>query len=422
MSSPRRLCSCRCSSLRPFLGTTPRPISVLALYFAGALPISLVRGFGAVFRGMDRMDRDALVCVLNSAVGLALAVAALALGGGLMAVALCQFAAGLVSLVVAHQFYRRLPATPLALRRGVACHLWRGGAAIVSLTVVQAAQPYFDVLILSKLVPPDVVGCFGAARNILGTLIAPAAILATAVFPQLTRSVQAPDCFGPELCNALRPMMLAGALGAAGTYLFAQTAVEVIYGTHYEPARTILQVFAPALFLLFVDVLLGYALIAANRAKELATIKAVSVIVSIALDAVLIPWFQARHDNGGTGVVVAFALSELVMFVGMVAIMPRGAFLPQTIVEAAKSIGAAVATVLLLRSIPGLAPAAGIPITVVVFFAIALALGLVRFSDLALLDKFTRRRASSVRTESRAGTELAAALAGDSPVRPDHAD
>jgi O-antigen/teichoic acid export membrane protein len=373
---------------------------ILAVFFIANLPTSLTQGFGTAFRGLDRMDRDALVCVLNSAVRLALVVAALALAGGLVAVALCQFAAGLAALIAALQFYRRLPGPPLALRHEVARRLCTGGALISILAVVAAAQPYFDVLILSKLAPPDVVGWFGAARNIMGTLIAPGIILATAAFPQLTRAAQAPDCFGSELRNALRPIMLAGAIGAAGTYLFAETAVEVIYGTYYAPAISILRLFAPALFLLFVDVLLGLALMAANRVKGLATLKVASVVISTALDAVLIPWFQSRYNNGGMGVVLAFALSELLMFVGMVAIMPRGALLLETTVDAAKAIGAGIATVVVLKSVPGLANAAGIPVAVVVFFAVAFALGLVRTSDLALLQDISRRRASGVRKES----------------------
>jgi O-antigen/teichoic acid export membrane protein len=380
------------------LGYDTSTQSLLALYFAASLPSSLAQGYSIAFRGLESMERDALVCVVNSAVGLALVVAALALGGRLMAVALCQFVAGLVSLVAAHQLYRRFPAAPLSVRRGLAYHLCWGGASIVYLLVVQAAQPYLDVLILSKLVPPDVVGWFGAARNIMGTLVAPSAILATAVFAKLTRAAHAPGHFGPELRNALRPIMFAGALGAAGLYLFAHTAVEFVYGTsHFAPTITILQVFAPVLFLLFVDVLLGRALIAADRVKGLAMLKVVSVVVSTVLDAVLIPWAQARYDNGGVGVVIAFALSELVMFAGMVAIMPGGAFLPKTAVEAAKAIGAAIATVLVLKSVPGLADAAGIPISVVVFFAVAFALGLVRASDLALLKDITRRHASGVK-------------------------
>jgi O-antigen/teichoic acid export membrane protein len=374
---------------------------ILAVFFVANLPTSLAQGFGTAFRGLERMDQDALVSVLNSAVRLALVVAALALAGGLMAVALCQFTAGLASLLAALQLYRRLPGPPLALTHEVARRLWRGGAIISTLAVVQAAQPYFDVLILSKLAPPDVVGWFGAARNILGTLLAPATILATAAFPQLTRAAQVPVGFGSELRDALRPIMLAGALGAAGTYLFAETVVEIIYGTYYAPAISILRLFAPALFLLFVDVLLGPALIAANKAKELVTIKVASVVISTVLDVVLIPLFQSRYNNGGMGVVLAFALSELVMFFGMVAIIPRGAFLLETIVEATKAIGAGAATVLVLKSVPGLANAAGIPVALVVFFAVAFVLGLVRSSDLALLNIMTRwRRAANARKKS----------------------
>jgi hypothetical protein len=107
---------------------------------------------------------------------------------------------------------------------------------------------------------------------------------------------------------------------------------------------------------------------------------------------VLIPWFQTRHGNGGTGVVVAFALSELVVLAGVVTIMPHGVLRLETVVEAAKAIAAAAGTILLLRSIPELPPAAGIPLTVVVFFAVAFALKLVHRSDLALLGDVARRR------------------------------
>jgi O-antigen/teichoic acid export membrane protein len=337
------------------------------------------------------MDRDALVSVLNSAARLVLVVLALAFGGGLAAIGLCQLAAGVLSLIVAHQFYQRLRGKPLSSTRGMARHLWRGGAAIVSLTVITAAQAFIDVLILSKLASPEAVGHFGVARNIIGTLLAPAVILGTATFPQLSRAAGTTSRFGAELRTALRPMMLIGALGSAGTYLFAQTVVEAIYGrSHYGPAVTILQVFAPGMFLLSVDMLLGNALLAANRGKALAVLKVANVVVSTTLDMLLIPWCQARFGSGGIGVVVAFSLSELVMFAGMVAIMPRGTLRPETVVDAVKTIAAAALTVLLLRSVP-LPSVVGIPLTILLFFTVAFALKLIRRSDLAPLAEMARR-------------------------------
>ena len=374
------------------LGYSGAIVSILALYFFAMMPMSLAQGFGTAFRAFDRMDRDAFVSVVNSAVGLTLVVVVLARGGGLVAVGLCELAAGIFSLVVARHLYRRLQAPPLTPTRGMARLLWKGGAAIVSLTAVQAVQPYLDVVILSKLVPLDVVGWYGVARTMMGTLLAPAMIIAAATFPQFSRAAGAPERFGAEVRSALRPMMLVGALGAAGTYLFAHTAVEVIYGkSQYAPAATILQVFSPGMFLLFVDVLLGRALVATHRARALALVKGASVIVSTALDLVLIPWFQTHYGNGGLGVVVAFALSELVVFAGVVQIM-RGILRRETVLEAAKAIVVAGATVLLMRSVSGLSPVVGIPLTVIVYFGIAFALRLIHRSDLALLGELTRRR------------------------------
>jgi O-antigen/teichoic acid export membrane protein len=332
------------------LGYGAWTVSIVALYFAAMLPISLAQGYGTVFRAFRRMGSDALVAVLNSAAALALVLLALQRGGGLVAIGLCQFVAGVISLVVARQLYARQRATPLALTRGMVRHLWRGGVAIMSISVLQAAQPYLDVLILSKLVPTDAIGYFGVARSIMGVLLAPAVILATATFPQLSRAAKTPDQFGSVVRNALRPMMFFGALASVGTYLFAQTAVEL---------------------------------------------KVISILVSTALDFILIPWFQARYGNGGLGVIVAFALSELIMFAGLIAMMPRGVLRLESIVEAAKAIGAAVVTLVLLRSIPALPPAAGIPVNVVVFFAVAFALKLVDSSDLVFLKDIPRRRCGS---------------------------
>jgi O-antigen/teichoic acid export membrane protein len=217
--------------------------------------------------------------VLNSVAVLALVLLALQRGGGLVAIGVCQFVAGVIALVVARQLYARQQATtPLALTSGMVRHLWRGGVAIMSLSVVQAAQPYLDVLILSKLVPTDAIGYFGVARSIMGTLLAPAVILATATFPQLSRAARTPNRFGSVVRHALRPMMLFGALASVGTYLFAQTAVELIYGRqHFAPSVTILQLFSPVIFLLFVDVFLGPALVATNRSTPLAVIKVISI-------------------------------------------------------------------------------------------------------------------------------------------------
>ena len=80
--------------------------------------------------------------------------------------------------------------------------LVRGGGPIAVFFLAMAVQPFTDV-ILPKLAPPEVVGWYGAARNIMGLLLVPAAILGTASFPELSRLSSSV----PDLRYALRAIL-----------------------------------------------------------------------------------------------------------------------------------------------------------------------------------------------------------------------
>jgi hypothetical protein len=148
-----------------------------------SLPLFLAQGYGMVFRARDQMGRDAVVSISNKAIALGVMLPALALGAGIPGVIVAQAVAGLAALVVAARLYRRLGAPPLNASSQTARELLAAGAPILAMTAASAAQPYLDAIILSKLAPAVVVGWFGAARNVLGTLLAPAAILGAAAYP-----------------------------------------------------------------------------------------------------------------------------------------------------------------------------------------------------------------------------------------------
>ena len=81
-----------------------------------------------------------------------------------------------------------------------------GGLPVLSMSVAGAAQPYLDAVILSKLAPAAAVGYYGAARNILGTLLAPAVILGTASYPRISRAAHhASRSSGQSLLLAASP-------------------------------------------------------------------------------------------------------------------------------------------------------------------------------------------------------------------------
>jgi hypothetical protein len=187
-------------------------------------------------------------------------------------------------------------------------------------------------------------------------------------------------------------VLLLGALGATGTFLFARAVVGVVYGSKgFAPAATVLEVFSPGLLLLFVDILLGNIVYACGGATGFAIAKIVSVAASAGLDLVLIPLFQARTGNGGIGAVVAFGASEFIVFAGALIVLPKGALSGSAVVDVGRALAAGIVTVLLFRFVPGIPPLVGIPLCILIFTAASTALGLLTRRDLELLQTVLRR-------------------------------
>jgi O-antigen/teichoic acid export membrane protein len=385
-------------------GYDARTRRLSVLFIVASVPLFLAHAYGMVFRARDRMGRDATVSVANKAVGLGLTLPALVVGAGIPGVILAQGVAGVAAVGIAAALYGRLRAPPLRASLGTARELLAGGTPIVLMTAAVAAQPYLDALILSWLAPATVVGWFGAARTLSGTLTAPAAILGSAMYPRLARASTDTPTLQREVRSALRPLLWLGGLAAAGTYLFASTAVAVIYGPErFGPAATVLEVAAPGLFLVFMNMMLTVVIYATSRGTAFAMAKVASVLVGTGLNFSLIPVFQERFGNGGIGVVVAFALSELVVLAAAVIVLGRGTLQPAMALDVLRALGAIGATLLLFRLIPPVSPWVGVPLCIAGFGAASFVVGLIGPHDLAVLGTAVWRQRTAAPRAGESG-------------------
>jgi O-antigen/teichoic acid export membrane protein len=373
-----------------------RTLGLYAVFLAAFLPLSLVQGHGVVFRGRERMDLDALATVLSKLIVLAAVAGVLLAGGGLLPVFAAHGVAGAGSLAIAVVLARRNGIPWVRPSSHGVREILFGGAPIVALAVATGLQPYIDTILLTKLAPPVVLGWYAAARTFMNALVTPAAILAAAAYPRLSRAAGDTALLRREMAAAFRPLLAVGAFAAVGTYAFADLAVHAVYGAAaYGPAVPVVQAFAPALLLFFIDILVGHACVAAGRARPFAVAKLVSVAAGTVLGVVLVPVFQARLGNGAIGVVAAFGGAELVMIVAGLVLLPRGALARGVVVDMGRAIAAAAATLLVLRLAPGLTPLARVPLAALAFSIAAAAVGLLRPADLAGLAARLRRRTPS---------------------------
>jgi O-antigen/teichoic acid export membrane protein len=201
-----------------------------------------------------------------------------------------------------------------------------------------------------------------------------------------------PAEFSQTLRTGFRPLLLIAVLGGVGAFLFADFAIGLIYGEEkYGPAASIVQAFGPALMLIYIDMLLGYSILAVGKAGKLAKAKVISVIVTTAVELALIPFFQSRYGNGGIGIVLAMASGEMVMVTAAVLLL-RDVVDRGMLLDFARGVSAGLLTILLVRLLPAIPALLAIPVCIVIFVAISAAVGLVRRPDIELLSSMFRRR------------------------------
>jgi O-antigen/teichoic acid export membrane protein len=404
--------------LMKMVGYDCRTEFLALLAVVSGLFLALSQPYSYIFRGRDRMDLDATVTVAGKALTLAVTVPALLLGGGIPGVLLMQAAGGAGALLIAVLLARRICLKARRPERGILQELASGGTPIAAFFVVSAVQPFIDTIVLSKLVPPEVVGWYGAARNIIGVILAPALILGTASFSELSRVTGSAQTLRRVLRATLKLLLGLGGLAAVGTFLFADVAVSIIYGrSHFGPTAAVLQVFAPVFPLLFIDILFGNAIIAVGKTKELAVVKLLSVAVSTGLAILLIPVCQARFGNGGIGSVLAFETSEVLMLTAFLWLLPHSALDRGLLLDFLRAAVAAGGAAVIYWALPSMTPLLALPACVAVFIALALATGLVLRTDLDNFADAVRGQLEKLRTRAK-GQDLAAERSGRCATRP----
>jgi O-antigen/teichoic acid export membrane protein len=369
-------------------------VRVLAVVMVLTLmPQYLALSYTWVFRGRERMEFDALLQIVLRLTGLALVLACLALGGRLLGIMMTYVIAGTVTFALAIVLYNRLGFPPLQVSRATARELVFDGAPMLAISLAIAVQPTIDANILYKFAPHEVVGWYGGAWIIAGTLVAPASVLGNALFPRLARAFANPDEFRHVLRTAFRPLLMLAVLGCVGTYLFADFAISVAYSHQkFGRAGEVLKAFAPALTLIYLDMLLGYSILAAGKAGQLAKAKFLAVVVTTGLELFLVSWFQTRYSNGGIGVALALAAGELVML-GAAAVLLREFVGRAMLLDVVKALLSGVVTMGVMLSLPPITPLIGIPLCVALFGFVSFLSGAINNADLQLLGTAVRKAA-----------------------------
>src|SRR5262249_48601742 len=125
--------------------------------------------------------------------------------------------------------------------------------------------------------------------------------------------------------GALRIARVAGAPVAVGTFIFASQGTAFVYGARaYGPSAETLRVFSFYVLPVSVNIALGTVLLASGKQLPWALCKAGMLIFAAAASFAVVPYWQQRSGNGGTGAAVMTVVAELGMTAAALLLLPRG--------------------------------------------------------------------------------------------------
>jgi O-antigen/teichoic acid export membrane protein len=355
------------------------------LAVAVGIPGTLLGPFSCSFRARNRMDLDVLVNVLGKAMVLIATFIALRLGGGLTQIILMQGIGGISSLFVGLFAALRLGIVARAPVAKALRELLLQGAPITAFSLVIASQGFIEIMMLSALTNPTVVGWYGASRTIFGTVISPAMIMLGATFPELSRASRSLPDFRRMIDITARVLFIAATFSSSALYLFADELVAIIYGHgRLEQAAAVLRVSAMFIPLGFFGLVLGAAMTAVGRNNAMAVISFIRIIFFVVLSWVLIDYWQQRFGNGGVALVIISGLAEIPLVLTCSVLLPTGAVGSSTTGNFFRACVASVCIVVPLAMLKPLGLLYAIPLFLALFAVIAIIFRLILPSDLRL--------------------------------------
>jgi O-antigen/teichoic acid export membrane protein len=329
---------------------------------------SVVAAGKDTIRGFERTDIAAFAHVGQHTLAALMALGALFLGGRLPSVLAVQVLAATAALLYVAKNLRRVGVSGFGYDKGALSELTRMGTTFVFSGVAMVLTPNIDALYLSKLAPEEVMGWYAVGRRLIGVLLFPASALIGALYPTLCRLfISDMPGFARATRGAIQSVSLLAIPLALGCGLYPEIGIMIFSREAFGPAEDNLRILAVYLLLVYVSMPLGTAIVAANMQKGWAVVQLLSVVVSLALDPLLIPLFQERYGNGGMGLCLASVLSEFAVVACGVAMSPKGIFdrgLWRQLGLGVVAGGAMIAVAVLLRSF---SPFLGAPLSVVAY-------------------------------------------------------
>lgn len=365
---------------------------VLWLATAAMLPTIFKLPFQSAFQATERMGRYAATGVitklLNSVVGISLVL----LGFGVVSLATLAAAIEAVTLFLNFHWARREFKIAWQVNARRAAALAAESLPFSANYIIHSTYLWINAVLLAVFTSATVVGWYGVSSRLVTTLYFLPVIISTALLPRLAQSF---DGDLVALQARARPVVeLVVVLGlpiATGAALVGAPLIDLIYGARFGASAAVLSILLASVPFCYFNILLWQILVASSRQLVWTKVMAAALVVNVVVNLALIDYFQARLANGAIGAAISVVVTEGLMSIAGVVILPallnRASYL--RLGRAALATTVMAVTLVAVRAL-------GLPVQVLagmaVFTVLAIALRVIAVEEIRDLYSAVRRR------------------------------
>ncbi len=247
----------------------------------------------ALFRAYEQMEWESLALSIEKVLTTAVGVAVLLLGGGLTGLAWAFVASAAASLLYClRPLFTRFVRPALAFSLREFLPMLRGAVVFGISVFLTTVYSHIDMLMLSWLKGPEYWGFFAAAHKLIDLTNFIPTVLMIATFPALSRiSGRLAGDLDHLFTRGFKWLLLLAIPLVPGVALLARPVILGFYGAAYAPSIPALQILGGTAAVLFLNIFAAGVFGATNNQGKLVIIQIGGLILSTALNYLLIPYY-----------------------------------------------------------------------------------------------------------------------------------
>ncbi len=301
-------------------------IIILMILGASTFFIQFTQPMKSALEGLEKMEYTSIGLVGSKLFSTVFILLLLFAGQGLIAIALVSIGASFLELTIV--IWLSIKAYHFRPRVDFGSTKWmlRSGFPFLMVSMSQVIYKQVDIIVMSLLVSTTVVlGWYGAADTLFGTMSFIPSIFLTATFPAFSKMhTQSGEQLTKLFRKSYELMVVLGVAVGLGLFIVAKPLVVLLFGEAFRESGPVLAIMGIVIVFMYQNMILGQYFVISDRQNEVTKTLLVAAGVTVVLDIFLVPWTQNVYGNGAIGGALAFVVTEVLMVLWFVMLMPKG--------------------------------------------------------------------------------------------------